>query len=405
VKCPPPEPEPDPRDSRLTNHRLLDRRAMLRQSLAAGGALLAAGCLGVRRSVRDTTAPPRSWAKVLVSRDRVIREVTGLRPFRAPGFVVRAEALGDRTVVHNYGHGGGGISLCWGSSELAVELASATGHRRFAVLGCGVMGLTTARLLQDRGFEATIYAKDLPPATTSNIAGGQWSPYTVSDADKTTSAYRAQFERASRLSHRYFQELVGQGYGVRWIENYVLSAEPFRAQQDNPIGDLYFASSVLPAGSHPFATPHVRRFTTMLIEPGIFMSAVTRDFLLRGGRIHVRTFNDRNALLALDEPVIVNCTGLGSGALFGDTELIPIKGHLSILLPQPAVDYIVLQGDYYMFPRSDGIVLGGSRGRGDWSNSIDPVVSARILETHRAIFKSVPASDSGATTSVPGSPS
>ena len=130
VKCPSPEPKPDPRDSRLTNHRLLDRRAMLRQSLAAGGALLAAGCLGVRRSVRDTTAPPRSWAKVLVSRDRVIREVTGLRPFRAPGFVVRAEALGDRTVVHNYGHGGGGISLCWGSSELAVELASATGHRR-----------------------------------------------------------------------------------------------------------------------------------------------------------------------------------------------------------------------------------------------------------------------------------
>src|SRR5687767_574545 len=180
-----------------------------------------------------------------------------------------AEALGDRTVVHNYGHGGGGISLCWGSSELAVELASATGQRRFAVLGCGVMGLTTARLLQDRGFEATIYAKDLPPATTSNIAGGQWSPYTVSDADKTTSAYRAQFERASRLSHRYFQELVGQGYGVRWIENYVLSAEPFRTQQDNPIGDLYFAPSVLPAGSHPFAAPHVRRFTTMLIEPSI----------------------------------------------------------------------------------------------------------------------------------------
>jgi D-amino-acid oxidase len=376
---------------------------MLRQSLAAGGALLAAGCLGVRRSVRDTTAPPRSWAKVLVSRDRVIREITGLRPFRAPGFVVRAEALGDRTVVHNYGHGGGGISLCWGSSELAVELATATGQRRFAVLGCGVMGLTTARLLQDRGFEATIYAKDLPPATTSNIAGGQWSPYTVSEADKTTAAYRAQFERAARLSNRYFQDLVGQGYGVRWIENYVLSAEPFR-QQDNPIGDLYFSSSVLPPGSHPFAAPHVRRFTTMLIEPGIFMSAITRDFLLRGGHIHVRGFTDRNEMLALDEPVIINCTGLGSAALFGDNELIPIKGQLSILLPQPEIDYIVLQGDYYMFPRSDGIVLGGTRGRGDASLSIDPAVSARILETHQGIFKSVPALGSGATTSVPGNP-
>ena len=367
---------------------------MLRQSVATGSALLLGGCLRAKQSPPEPIQPiarPRSWARVLVSRDRVIREITGLRPFRAPGFVVRAEPLGDKTVVHNYGHGGGGISLCWGSSELAVELASAAGHRRFAVLGCGVMGLTTARLLQDRGFEATIYAKDLPPATTSNIAGGQWSPYTVSDADKTTSAYRAQFERASRLSHRRFQELVGQEYGVRWIENYVLSAEPFRTQQDNPIGDLYFAPSVLPAGSHPFSAPHVRRFTTMLIEPSVFMSAVTRDFLLRGGRIHVRAFNHRNELQALDEPVIINCTGLGSAALFEDPELIPIKGQLSILLPQPEVDYILLAGDYYMFPRSDGIVLGGSRGRGDGSTSIDPAVSARILETHQAIFKNVPA--------------
>jgi D-amino-acid oxidase len=140
----------------------------------------------------------------------------------------------------------------------------------------------------------------------------------------------------------------------------------------------------------------------MLIEPGVFISAITRDFLLRGGRIHVRAFNDRNEMLALDEPVIINCTGLGSAALFGDKELIPIKGQLAILLPQPEVDYIVLQGDYYMFPRSDGIVLGGTRGRGDTSVSIDPAVSARILETHRGIFRSVPALGSGAPTSVRG---
>lgn len=249
------------------------------------------------------------------------------------------------------------------------------------------MGLTTARLLQDRGFEATIYAKDLPPATTSNIAGGQWSPYTVADAERTTSAYRAQFERAARLANRHYQDLAGPVYGVRWIENYILSAKPFPAQRQDPIGDLYFAASVLPAGSHPFAAAHVRRFTTMLIEPAVFIGAVTRDFLLRGGSIHVRAFQDRNELLSLEEPVIVNCTGLGSRTLFGDTELIPIKGQLSILLPQPDVDYIVIQGDYYMFPRSDGVVLGGTHDRGDWSPSVDPVVSARVLEHHQAIFR------------------
>ena len=73
-----------------------------------------------------------------------------------------------------------------------------------------------------------------------------------------------------------------------------------------------------------------------------------------------------------------------------DKELVPIKGQLTVLLPQPEVDYIVLAGDYYMFPRSDGIVLGGSRGRGDGSSTVDPVVSSKILESHQAIFRTVP---------------
>ncbi len=366
-----------------------DRRAMLRQSLAGAGALLAAGCTARGRLVADPVVRRRRFARVLVSHDRIIREVSGLRPFRPAGFVVRAESLGERTVVHNYGHGGGGISLCWGSSALAVELAASTGHRRFAVLGCGVMGLTTARLLQDHGYEATIYAKQLPPDTTSNIAGGQWSPFTVADADQTTPAFRAQFERAARLSHRYYQNLAGATYGVRWIENYILRDGPFPAQQADPIGDLYFAPAILPAARHPFASPHVRRFTTMLIEPPVFLAAVTRDFLARGGRIQVRDFRDRGELLSLEERAIVNCTGLGSNALFGDAALMPIKGQLAILLPQPEVDYIMIRGGYYMFPRSDGIVLGGTHDRGDWSATIDPAVSGRIVENHQAVFRSM----------------
>jgi len=82
-----------------------------------------------------------------VSADRIIRTLAGLRPYRASGFVVRAEALGDKRLVHNYGHGGAGITLSWGSSKLAVDLGL-PGHRGpVAVLGAGVMGLSTARLM------------------------------------------------------------------------------------------------------------------------------------------------------------------------------------------------------------------------------------------------------------------
>jgi glycine/D-amino acid oxidase-like deaminating enzyme len=111
-------------------------------------------------------------APALVSPEREIRTVIGLRPFRPTGFVVRAEKLGEKLVIHNYGHGGVGITLSWGTSQLAMELPIELSSS-VAVIGCGAVGLATARLLQDRGLRVTIYASDLPPNTTSNIAGGQ----------------------------------------------------------------------------------------------------------------------------------------------------------------------------------------------------------------------------------------
>jgi len=373
--------------SELASFQTVGRRAALKQALAAGaGAFLASACSrGASRL--QAAAQPRAFAKVRVAADRVVRSITGLRPFRPSGFVVRADRADDRTIVHNYGHGGGGITLSWGSSSLAVDLATAAGQGRVAVIGCGVMGLTTARLLQDRGFEATIYAKDLPPDTTSNVAGGQWSPYTVFDEESATAAFRQQLERAARLSNRYFQNLVGDAYGVRWIENYILRDSPPAQQQPSPFRDLFFAAEVVPRDQHPFAASYVSRFTTMLIEPPVFLPAITRDFLLRGGRIHVREFREQRDLFQLEEKVVVNCAGLGARALFGDAELTPIKGQLAILLPQPEVDYIVIKGDYYMFPRRDGIVLGGTHDRDEWRLDVDPAVTARIVANHRAIFE------------------
>ncbi len=369
----------------------VSRRLMVKRSLAlTAGAFLGVGC-----SPRTLVPPPapdpqrRRLARVLVSPDRVVRTVAGLRPFRPSGFVVRADRLGEKTVVHNYGHGGGGISLSWGSAALAVDEAAQTGAKRYAVVGCGVMGLSTARLLQDRGFEATIYAKDLPPNTTSNIAGAHWSPFTVHNPDRTTPEYDRLFERAARLSHRYFQHLIGDTYGVRWLENYILTTRPPAAAPMGGISDLFPGSQNLTPDQHPFDAPYVRRQSAMFIEPALYLNALTRDFLLRGGRIVVREFHDARELATLAEPVIVNCTGLGSRALFGDEELIPIKGDLVVLLPQPEVDYVMLSGEYYMFPRTDGIVLGGSRERGEWSTAPNPAVVSRILEGHRAVFENM----------------
>ncbi len=361
----------------------MDRRNLLR---AAGLAAIGAGfarAYPARIPGSGLAGTQRQLAKVNVSPSRVIRTVVGLRPFRPSGFVVKSQRFRNKTVIHNYGHGRSGVTLSWGTAHLAVEEALRTAKTRYAVIGCGAVGLATARLLQQRGFGVAIYAKDLPPNTTSNIAGAVW------DADPTDVApeLRQIYVRAARLSHRYFQQMVGDYYGVHWIESYSENQEDLRRSHggESSLHDLYPEFSELGRTEHSFPMPSVLRWFTMLIEPPIYLNAVMRDFQLAGGRIVVRDFPDQKAVLALPEPVIINCTGLGAKALFNDPELTPVKGQFTVLIPQPEIDYITdIPGD--MVPRKDGILLGSTWEPGVWTLEPNEEAIHRVINRHRHFF-------------------
>lgn len=338
----------------------------------------------------------RHFAPVKVARNRVIREVVGLRPFRPSGFVVDAKRLGSKLLVHNYGHGGGGVTLSWGTASLAVDLARdfvnvRKAATRFAVLGCGVNGLSTALLLQRR-FQngpgtVTIYAKDLPPDTTSNIAGALWGPTSVYET--MSGKFSEQFRQACRISNRAFQLLVGAEYGVRWMDTFELMEHEAELGRELPGGnDLYQQIEIHRDPDNYFGFPFAKQYSTMLIEPSIYLSALLRDFYIAGGRVVVKTFRTREEIARLREPVVFNCTGLGSKELFNDEELSPVRGQLEILLPQPEVDYCYLS-DGYMFPRRDGIVLGGTWDHDDWSLMPNAEQAAYILDSHTEIMKNL----------------
>jgi glycine/D-amino acid oxidase-like deaminating enzyme len=383
----------------------MNRRHFLRHSsvLGAGAAgVLLGGCatpqsIGPRRTftVPDTSFPPNACGlpPVRVAADREIRTVVGLRPFRPSGFVVRAETLGDTLVVHNYGHGGSGITLSWGTSKLAVDIGAPGRRGPAAVLGCGAVGLANARLLQEAGFDVTIYAKALPPETTSNIAGGQWFPAFLSDPQRRTEAFSQQLVAAANYAYRRYQIMVGPRFGVRWMRNYYCSHHDFN--ESGYQGEQSVLRAVMPEyrklgpGDHPFAGfEFVRCFDTMIVEPPVYLAAMLDEFHIAGGRIVVRELADRAAVAALPEKLVFNCTGLGAKALFGDDELTPVRGQLTMLLPQPEIEYATLAGDLYMFPRSDGIVLGGTHDEGEWSLEPDLERKQQIVEGHRAFFES-----------------
>lgn len=364
------------------NPQAVDRRRFLRST-----GLTALGLVGCSPpSIDPKATSKRRFAPVRVEEDRVIRTVVGLRPFRPEGFVVREERVGPKRVIHHYGHGGCGVTLSWGTAQLALEEVLREEAASCAVIGCGAVGLATARLLQKAGKAVTIYTKDLPPQTTSNIAGAKWQPFTLADRDRRTPEFELRYERAARIAHRTFQDLVGSHYGVHWIESFACSEKPSQGYLQDPLADLYPDREDLPPGEHSFPFPYVQRYTTLFIETPLYLEAVLRDFMIMGGKLVVRGFAAMADFASLPEPVIVNCTGLGARDLVGDAELTPIKGQLSVLLPQPEIDYLTTAGALYMFPRRDGILLGGTTERGEWDLAVNEEARAKILEGHRDFF-------------------
>jgi len=374
----------------MTKRRL--RRDLLKTLGAGTVAAAMIGCVPATTGLASYQRPysRKPWLAPRISMDAVIRSIAGLRPYRPSGFRVESEKFDDKVVVHNYGHGGGGITLSWGSSALAVRETLGMERREVAVVGGGIMGLTSARLLQDAGWKVTIYTKNVARHSTSNIGAGQWSPASVYDPDVATDAFKSQLNWAARISHHAQTNLGGPDYGIRWLENYFLDIDPFGGDGEmSYLADLFPYSRVLEPDEHPFPVRRVHVMVTMQVDPAVFLRRVTDDFYQAGGRMVIRNFKDRSQVLALEEPVIFNCTGLGAKALFGDEELTPVKGQLVFLPPDLDVDYVTIGGGQellYMMSRSDALVLGGTTKKGDWSMQPEPAETARIVAGHQRLF-------------------
>jgi D-amino-acid oxidase len=392
------------------------RDAITRGGMALVGLGLGACRTGSTLGTRaPTVRPARNLAPVIASWDRVIRTTVGLRPHRPSGFVLRADRLDDKTLIHDYGHAGAGMSLAWGCGVVVAELALQTPHRRAAVIGCGSPGLTAARQLQRRGFDVTIYAATVPPDTTSNMSLAGFTPTTaLIDKDRRTPAWDAQFLRVAELSYRELQLMVGRSYGVKWMDAYNATDSPTpgggrggEGGRGGGRGNYATDAELLPEslrpnahrellgpGEHPFATRYATRTLALAIEPSIYLDALVRDFILFGGRIVIRRFDAPRDLMTLAEPIVVNCTGLGSFSLFDDKELMPVKGQLTALVPQPEVDYRAGGPTpsgvaATMNSRSDGIIVGNLQDPGNWSLEPDEEVRRRNVQAAIEFFASM----------------
>jgi glycine/D-amino acid oxidase-like deaminating enzyme len=350
----------------------LDRRALL-ASLGAASTLAACAPMRTASGVAFyDRAPPLPPMRPHI--DRLFNVTVCLRPFRATGPRLEVEQVAGKRVVHNYGHGGSGWSLSWGSAAVVVPRALEGGTTRIAVIGCGALGLTAAITAQRAGAQVTIYAKERLHQARSARATGTWSPDSRIALSEAVQApgFLPLWEQMTRTSFRAHQTYLGvAGNPVEWTDRYTLNDEnpdvlrerrhlappPHFAELQDRVRDITPRSVMIPAGSHPFPTPFVQRNTSVMFNVTDYGHQLMNEFQLGGGRIVMREFNSPAELAGLSEPVVINCTGYGARALWKDESIIPVRGQIAWLIPQPEVNYGLSYKNTTFLSRRDGIVV------------------------------------------------
>ena len=324
--------------------------------------------------------PDPDFARLRASLPRI----TGIRPYRAGGVRLElvAEPFGNpsepKYLIHNYGHGGAGITLSWGCASVVVDhVASVTpliraARRRpsVAVLGTGVIGLTVATELRRRWphLPITIYAKDLDVRrTTSHVAAGQFEPSGIHD-DYETGPQQADLFEWLKRSRAKIESIAHSGqrqrFGVAERMNYTLDLS-------SPGFDLAVEAGVVgapKAGLLPFAALKApgREYKTWLINPTILLPRLVADLKAKDAVFRKRDFGAPADVAALKETIVINCTGYGARALFGDERLEARRGHLVILDKTKAKQLYFVSGGCnsqiisYIFCRQHDIVVGGT---------------------------------------------
>jgi glycine/D-amino acid oxidase-like deaminating enzyme len=347
--------------------------------------------------------------------DRLFDITVCLRPFRAAGPRLDTEMIGDTLVVHNYGHGGSGWSLSWGSGTIAVGKAMARSPREIAVIGCGALGLTSAILAQRAGAQVTIYARELLPQARSARATGAWTPDSrIALAGAAGPQFGALWETMARTSFKTYRQYLGlPGTPVEWIDHYnVFDAAPrsdrigegqeavpgaldFASYRDR-IADLTPRAERLPPGATPFDAPYVSRDATLMFNVADYGHTLMSDFFAAGGRFQRTEFHSPAELAGLKEKVVINCPGYGGRELWKDESITPVRGQIGWLIPQPELTYGVFYRDVNVLPRRDGIVVqalegGDMKGYGSIDETPDRAESERAVATIAELYSRFPA--------------
>lgn len=249
------------------------------------------------------------------------------------------------------------------------------------IVGAGISGLSVATVLTEAGYKVKIISSSFSPNITSDRAAAFWFPYHISHQKKCISWCQESYQMYEQLSH-FPSSGISMVKLIKVLRNGVEEEEPVWKQfmpagsckemekKDYPEGDYIICYEII----------------VPLIETQIFLPYL-KNKLMENGVVFEELKITNLEKLAAESRILVNCTGLGSRELCGDTKLIPVKGQVALLSPVKNMDiFLDNEKPLYIVPRRDAIIVGGTYEENIFTDTTDDNAIEKILKNAYEVF-------------------
>jgi D-amino-acid oxidase len=253
---------------------------------------------------------------------------------------------------------------------------STKSNRQVAIVGSGIIGLTSGIRLLEAGFEVTVFSKDRLQETTSSVAAALWHP---------GGAGEEPIKRWCQTGLNVFRELSKDSEsGIKFVNLYELSDHMFHDTGLELAGDL----KPLEQGLFPEPWNFGYSLSTARINVPSYLPFLVKKFKTLSGQIKQEMIHDLASLSPFE--IIVNASGIGAKELANDEGIYPIRGQIiRVAKPQGLSDDIIHIHTgttfTYIVPRESDCILGGTYQINDFNRTPDREVARAILERTGAI--------------------
>lgn len=252
-----------------------------------------------------------------------------------------------------------------------------------AVVGAGVIGLTTAIRLRETGRNVEVFAARRTPDITSNRAGAIFSPFRIEGHAGAAEWTRESFDVFDRLA----RERPESGVSMGAMREYFFTALP----------------------CDPWWKPLVREFQRLENVPSPYADAIravmpkmdiprylpwleqqfTREL---GGVIRSRDVHSLDEVFSLGFQTVVNCSGIGARELANDSAVTPYRGQILRVKNTMGLTECLLEESReeigsYVFAFDDYLVLGGTFEKCVSTETPEATAIEAIVERCRALLR------------------